>query len=103
MAQAPPPAGTPATGENQLAQWAMYAGIGAIVLFLLGLFVPFLGFIALLAGIAALIMGIMGNNKAKMMGGLGRTQAMTGLILGAVTIGLWIIFLIIAGAFIASL
>jgi hypothetical protein len=103
MAQAPPPAGTPATSENQLAQWAMYAGIGAIVLFLLGLFVPFVGFIGLLAGIAALIMGIMGNNKAKMMGGLGKSQAMTGLILGAVTIGLFVIFLIIAGAFIASL
>jgi multisubunit Na+/H+ antiporter MnhB subunit len=103
MAQAPPPAGTPATSENQLAQWAMYAGIGGIVLFLLGLFIPVVGFIGLLAGIAALIMGIMGNNKAKMMGGLGKSQAMTGLILGAVTIGLFVIFLIIAGAFIASL
>jgi hypothetical protein len=103
MAQAPPPAGTPATSENQLAQWAMYAGIGAIVLFLLGLFIPVVGFIGLLSGIAALIMGIMGNNKAKMMGGLGKSQAMTGLILGAVTIGLFVIFLIIAGAFIASL
>jgi hypothetical protein len=103
MAQAPPPAGTPATSENQLAQWAMYAGIAAIVLFLLGFVLGPLVFIGLLAGIAALIMGIMGNNKAKMMGGLGKSQAMTGLILGAVTIGLFLVLLLIGGAIIASL
>jgi hypothetical protein len=93
----------PAAGQNQLAQWAMYAGIAGIVLFLLGLVVPVVGFLGLLAGIAGLILGIMGNNQAKRSGGLGKSQAMTGLILGAVTVGLFIIFLIIAGAFIASL
>jgi hypothetical protein len=92
-----------AAGENQLAQWAMYAGIAGAALFLIGLFVPFLGFLGLLAGIAALILGIMGNNQAKTLGGLGRQQAMIGLILGAVVIGLFLIFLIVAGSIIAGL
>jgi hypothetical protein len=103
MAQAPPPAGPPATSENQLAQWAMYAGIAGIVLFLLGLFIGFLGLLGLLAGIAGLILGIMGNNKAKQMGGAGKAQALTGLILGAVVVGLFIISLLFVGAIISGL
>jgi hypothetical protein len=103
MAQAPAPGGVPATGQNDLAQWAMYAGIGAIVLFLLGFFVPVVGFLGLLAGIAALILGIMANNKAKTMGGLGKGQALTGIVCGAIVIGLFLISLIFVGAVLSGL
>jgi hypothetical protein len=87
--QPPPPAGTSAQ-QNQLALWAMITGIAGIVL----IWIPYIGILGLLSGIAALILGLMGNGRARTMGGTGRGQAITGIVLGAVTIGIFIIGLV---------
>ena len=105
MAQNPPPpppqhAGAqPAAGQqNQLALWAMITGIAAIVL----IWIPYVSIAGLLAAIAAVVLGIMGNNKAKVLGGAGRGQAITGIVLGAVALALFIIAIVLVGAFLAG-
>ncbi|HEX2771980.1 MAG TPA: DUF4190 domain-containing protein [Micromonosporaceae bacterium] len=83
------PAGGPGAPNNTLGLLALVFGIVAVPLGLCcGLFgAPF--------GIAALVLGFLGRNKADQGQATNRSQAMTGLILGAVGIVLAIISVII--------
>ena len=96
MAYQPPP--PPATPANHVALWAMITGIAGIVL----IWIPYIGLLGLLSAIAALILGIMGNRQAAVLGGLGQGQAITGIVLASITIGLFLLFLIFAAVFIAG-
>jgi hypothetical protein len=77
----------------------MITGIAGVVL----IWIPYISIIGLLSGIAGLILGIMANNRAKAMGGVGKGQAITGIVLGAITIGIFIISLIFVASVIGGL
>jgi hypothetical protein len=94
--QLPAPPSTPATQRNQLALWAMITAIANVVVFLtssitwaFGILVNF-GDVWLLSGIAALALGIMAHKRANMMDGVGRGQAITGIVVGAIAIAIFI-------------
>jgi Na+/H+-dicarboxylate symporter len=68
------------------------AGITGIVSLVVA-FIPFIDFVSIPGGIVAIILGIVGVNRAKEMGGTSRGMAITGIVTGAVAIGLVIIFI----------
>lgn len=94
--------------SNGLAITAMILGIVAIAIGVWSV-IPFLGIVA--AGLAfvpaviGVVLGHMGVKQAQRMGGIGRGQAMTGLVLGYVTVGIivlttmfWVFPIFFAGA-----
>ena len=78
----PPPGsyGAPVAGQtNGLAIAGMVVGIASVVLF-------FLSWIATIIAIVGLILSLVGLNKAKQLGGLGRGMAIAGVITSSVGI-----------------
>lgn len=82
--------------------------ITSMILGIVGLvftFIPGLNFLGILCGILAIIFGIIGKNKIQgsngELSGLGMAKA--GLILGIVTLGLFILTLVACGAILSSL
>ncbi len=77
--------------SNGLAVAALVLGIVGITVGIWSV-VPFLGLIAavfaFVPSVLAVIFGIVGWQKAGRIGGVGRGQALTGLILGGVTVAL---------------
>lgn len=77
----------------------MITGIAGIVL----IWVPYISLLGLLSAIGALVLGIMGNGRANAMGGAGKGQAIAGIVLGSVALGIFLILVIVAGAVISQL
>lgn len=77
--------------SNGMAVTAMVLGIVAIavgvwsIIPILGLIAAFFSFIP---GVLAVIFGVIGRTKSNALRGVGRGQAITGIVLGAVTIGI---------------
>ena len=88
----PPPAGgytPPASGQsNGLAIAGMVLGISSIVLF-------FLSWIATMIAIVGLILSLVGLNKAKQLGGLGRGMAIAGVVTSSLGIVASVVTLIV--------
>ncbi|MHA6670236.1 DUF4190 domain-containing protein [Homoserinimonas sp. A447] len=93
--------------SNGMAVAALVLGIVAIavgvwtVIPILGLVAAFFAFVP---GVLAVIFGVIGRTRSRALGGLGRGQALAGLVLGAVTLGIivlvtmgWILLSIPAG------
>lgn len=77
--------------SNGMATTSLVLGIVAIVTgvwVLIPLVGMFFGFIAFLPGVLAAVFGHVGMSRSVTIGGIGRGSAMTGLILGYVTVGL---------------
>lgn len=91
--------------SNGKAIAAMVLGIVAIAVGIWSL-VPLLGliaaFLAVAPAIIAVVLGHLGMNTAQAMGGLGRSQAVTGLVLGyltlAIIVGTTIFWIVAIGA-----
>src|SRR5690606_6104291 len=77
--------------SNGMAVTALVLGIVAITVGVWSI-IPVLGlvaaFFAFVPGVLAIIFGAIGRTRAKTLGGIGGGQALTGLVLGAVTIGI---------------
>lgn len=77
--------------SNGMAVTAMVLGIVAIsvgfwsVIPILGLVAAFFAFVP---GLLAIIFGVVGRTKSVALGGVGRGQAITGIVLGSVTLGI---------------
>lgn len=93
--------------SNGMAVAAMVLGIVAIAVGFWSI-IPILGlmaaFFAFVPGVLAVIFGAIGRSRSGALGGLGRGQAMAGLVLGAVTLGIivlttlgWVLLSIPAG------
>ena len=95
----PPPPGTyaaPATGQqNGLAIAGMVLGIASVVLF-------FLTWPATIVAIVGLILSLVGLNKSKQLGGLGRGMAIAGVVTSSIGLVASIIFLIVVAGKIRS-
>jgi lysylphosphatidylglycerol synthetase-like protein (DUF2156 family) len=80
---------------------SMILGIVGLVL----TFVPGLNFIGIVCGILAIVFGIISKNKIQSSNGelTGLGMAKAGLILGIVTLGLFILTLVACGAILSSL
>lgn len=74
---------------NGLAIAGMVIGIVSVALFFLNIF-------AAIIGVVGLILSLVGLNKSKQMGGVGRPMAITGVITSAVGIVLGLVLFIIA-------
>lgn len=77
--------------SNGMATTSLVVGIVAIVTgvwVLIPFIGMFFGFIAFLPAVLAVVFGHVGLSKAPSVGGIGRGGAMTGLILGYLTVGL---------------
>ena len=85
-----PQYGIVAPPSNGIGTAAGVLGIIAIVL----TFVPYLDFAGVLLGILAIIFGAVGMGRAKRMGGRGRGMAVTGLVLGIISVALFVILLV---------
>src|SRR5947209_1955294 len=85
----------PQYGVVQQSNGAAVAGgvLGIIALVLA--FIPFIDFIAIVMGVLALVFGIVGNNRARQLGGNGRGMALTGIICGIIAVVLSALFLIL--------
>lgn len=88
----PPPPVALAKPRSRLAQWAMIAGIVAIV----SAIVPGLSFVAWIPAIAAIVLGVIALIKKTPR----RGQALTGVILGPIA---WIVAIIVSVGAIAGL
>jgi hypothetical protein len=90
--------------SNGMAVAALVLGIVAIAVGFWSI-IPILGlvaaFFAFVPAVLATIFGVVGRTRSKALGGLGRGQALTGAILGAVTLG--IIVLVTMGWVLASI
>jgi hypothetical protein len=79
----PPPPGTygaPVAGQqNGLAIAGMVVGISSLVLF-------FLAWIATIIAIVGLVLSLVGLNKSKQLGGLGRGMAVAGVVTSSIGI-----------------
>ncbi|MHA6695302.1 DUF4190 domain-containing protein [Homoserinimonas sp. A520] len=93
--------------SNGMAVAALVLGIVAIAVGVWSV-IPILGlvaaFFAFAPGVLAVIFGVIGRTRSRALGGLGRGQALAGLVLGAVTLGImvlttmgWILLSIPAG------
>ncbi len=74
-----------APASNGMATGALIIGIISLVFS----FVPVLNILCWILGILAIVFGIIGMVKAGKMNGLGKSKALTGLILGVVSIVLF--------------
>lgn len=77
--------------SNGMAVTAMVLGIVAIAVGFWSI-IPILGlaaaFFAFVPAVLAVIFGTIGRTRSAALGGVGRGQALTGLVLGAVTLGI---------------
>ena len=77
--------------SNGMAVTAMVLGIVAIAVGFWSI-IPILGlvaaFFAFIPGVLAVIFGTIGRTRSAALGGVGRGQALTGIVLGAVTLGI---------------
>ena len=77
--------------SNGMAVAALVLGIVAIAVGVWTI-IPILGlvaaFFAFLPGVLAVVFGAIGRTRSKALGGLGRGQAMAGLVLGSITLGI---------------
>ena len=89
----PPPAGgyppAAAPQQNGMAIAGMVLGIASLALF-------WLSYIATVIGVVGLILSIIGLNKSKTMGGVGRGMAMAGIITSSLGIVASIVITIVA-------
>lgn len=87
--------------NDGLAITSMILGIVGIVL----TFIPGLNFVGIVCGILAIVFGVMSKNKINNSNneifGLGMAKA--GMILGIITIGIFIVTLVACGAILGSL
>lgn len=74
-----------APASNGMATGALIIGIISLVFS----FIPLLNILCWILGILAIVFGIIGMVKAGKMNGLGKSKALTGLILGVVSIVLF--------------
>jgi hypothetical protein len=77
--------------SNGMATTSLVLGIVAVVTgvwVLIPIIGMFFGFIAFLPAVLAAVFGHVGMSKATTVGGIGRGAALTGLVLGYVTVGL---------------
>jgi hypothetical protein len=88
----PPQPYYPARPTNGLGVAAMVLGIVGFLI----LWIPFIGYIGLVCGVLALILGIVGTATARRRGA-GVGMAITGIILGALTVVLAIAGLVALG------
>ena len=86
-----PQYGIVAPPSNGIGTAAGVLGIIAIILS----FVPYIDFAGVLLGILAIIFGAVGMGRAKRMGGHGRGMAVTGLVLGIISVALFVILLVV--------
>lgn len=62
--------------------------VGAVLMF-----IPFVNYIAVLLGVLAVTFGGVGINRSKRLGGAGKGMAITGLVLGLISIAISVLFI----------
>lgn len=94
------PAAAPANLPKGMSVTAMVLGIASCCIWI----IPYIGiFLSLAAGIVAIVLGIMGLKKVKLGQAAGKGMALTGLILGVITVVLSIILILLAFVFVGIL
>jgi hypothetical protein len=100
---APPFAGSLVTPvqapNNPLATPGMVLGIVGLSIS----WIPFLGILSLPLGILATVFGAIAFSKATKLGGLKKSHAVTGIVCGAVTLAIWLLFFLIFSAAMSGL
>jgi hypothetical protein len=62
--------------------------VGAVLMF-----IPFVDYIAIILGVLAVIFGGVGISRSKRLGGAGKGMAITGLVLGLISVAISILFI----------
>jgi hypothetical protein len=75
--------------SNGIGTAAGVLGIVAAVL----MFIPFIDYVAIILGVLAVILGGVGINRSKRLGGAGKGMAITGLVLGIISVAISILFI----------
>jgi hypothetical protein len=86
-----PQYGVMAPPSNGMGTAAGVVGIIAIIL----IFIPYVDFLGVLLGLLAIIFGAVGIGRANRMGGHGKGMAVTGLVLGIISVALFVLLLIV--------
>jgi hypothetical protein len=78
-----------APASNGIGTAAGVLGIVGAVL----MFIPFVDYIAIILGVLAVIFGGVGIGRSKRLGGAGKGMAITGLVLGIISVVISILFI----------
>lgn len=86
---APQPYFVAAPPSNGIGTAAGVLGIVGAVL----MFIPIIDYLAIILGVLAVIFGAVGINRSKRLGGAGKGMAITGLVLGLISIAIPVLFI----------
>ena len=88
----------PIPQSNDNATISMWLGIATWVCHITAGFVSFTGCIAPLTTIAGIVLGHMGFNASKEMNGMGRNEAIAGLVMNYLSLAMYVILVVFGAA-----
>ena len=92
----------PVPQANDSATYSMWLGIATWVCHITAGFVCFTGCIAPLTTIAGIVLGHMGFNTSKEMNGMGRNEAIAGLVMNYLSLAMYVAIVVFGAAILGA-
>ncbi len=92
----------PVSQSNDNATFSMWLGIATWVCHITAGFVCFTGCIAPLTTIAGIVLGHMGFNTSKEMNGMGRNEAIAGLVMNYLSLAMYVAIVVFGAAILGA-